>query len=67
MKQIFKNLWSQRAQNVWLLAELVLVCFVAWKQLDPIAVRMYYRSLPQGIDSERLVVAHTAPLILGGL
>ena len=61
MKQIFKNLWSQRAQNVWLLAELVLVCFVAWKQLDPIAVRMYYRSLPQGIDSERLVVAHTAP------
>ena len=61
MKQIFKNLWSQRAQNVWLLAELVLVCFVAWKQLDPIAVRMYYRSLPQGIDSARLVVAHTAP------
>ena len=61
MKQIFKNLWSQRAQNVWLLAELVLVCFVAWKQLDPIAVRMYYRSLPKGIDCERLVVAHTAP------
>ena len=61
MKQIFKNLWSQRAQNVWLLAELVLVCFVAWKQLDPIAVRTYSRSLPQGIDCERLVVAHTAP------
>ena len=60
MKQILNNLWSQRAQNVWLLAELVLVCFVAWKQLDPIAVRMYYKSLPKGFDSERLVVAQTS-------
>ena len=60
MKQIINNLWSQRAQNVWLLAELVLVCFVAWKQLDPIAVRMYYKSLPKGFDCERLVVAQTS-------
>jgi hypothetical protein len=45
---------------VWLLAELVLVCFVAWKQLDPIAVRMYYKSLPKGFDCERLVVAQTS-------
>ena len=60
MKQILNNLWSQRAQNVWLLAELVLVCFVAWKQLDPIAVRMYYKSLPKGFDCERLVVAQTS-------
>ena len=59
MKQI-NNLWSQRAQNVWLLAELGLVCFVAWKQLDPIAVRMYYKSLPKGFDCERLVVAQTS-------
>lgn len=60
MKQIINNLWSQRTQNVWLLAELVLVCFVAWKQLDPIAVRMYYKSLPKGFDCERLVVAQTS-------
>ena len=33
MKQILKNLWSQRAQNVWLFAELVVVCFVAWTQM----------------------------------
>ncbi len=59
MKQILNNLWSQRTQNVWLFIELVVVCFVAWTQLDPIAVRLYYKSLPKGFDSERLVVANT--------
>ena len=44
--------------NVWLFAELVVVCFVAWTQLDPIIVRLYYRSLPSGIDGDRLVVAN---------
>ena len=43
MKQILKNLWSQRAQNVWLFAELVVVCFVAWTQIDPIVVRLFYQ------------------------
>ncbi|MBQ7142769.1 MAG: ABC transporter permease [Bacteroidaceae bacterium] len=57
MKQIWKNLWSQRAQNVWLFAELVVVCFVAWTQIDPIAVRLFYHNQPTGFDIDRLVVA----------
>lgn len=57
MKQIWKNLWSQRAQNVWLFAELVVVCFVAWTQIDPIAVRLFYQNQPAGFDIDRLVVA----------
>ncbi len=57
MKQILKNLWSQRAQNVWLFAELVVVCFVAWTQIDPIAVRLFYQNQPAGFDIDRLVVA----------
>ncbi|MDO4201294.1 MAG: hypothetical protein Q4D25_04090, partial [Bacteroidales bacterium] len=57
MKQILKNLWSQRAQNVWLFAELVVVCFVAWTQIDPIAVRLFYHNQPTGFDIDRLVVA----------
>ena len=57
MKQIWKNLWSQRAQNVWLFAELVVVCFVAWTQIDPIAVRLFYQNQPAGLDIDRLVVA----------
>ena len=57
MEQILKNLWSQRAQNVWLFAELVVVCFVAWTQIDPIAVRLFYQNQPAGFDIDRLVVA----------
>ncbi|MBR1666873.1 MAG: ABC transporter permease [Bacteroidaceae bacterium] len=57
MKQTLKNLWSQRAQNVWLFAELVVVCFVAWTQIDPIVVRLFYQNQPTGFDIDRLVVA----------
>lgn len=62
MKQILNNLWSQRGQNVWLFAELVVVCFVAWTQLDPIVVRLFYRNLPVGFDMEQLVVADVAEI-----
>ena len=61
MRKILNNLWSQRSQNVWLFLELIIVCFVAWTQLDPIVVRLYYRSLPSGLDSEQLVVANIIP------
>ena len=44
--------------SLWLFLELIVVCFVAWTQLDPIIVRLYYRSLPSGIDGERMVVAN---------
>ena len=58
MRKILNNLWSQRTNNVWLFLELIVVCFVAWTQLDPIIVQLYYRSLPSGIDGERMVVAN---------
>ena len=58
MRKILNNLWSQRTNNVWLFLELIVVCFVAWTQLDPIIVRLYYRSLPSGIEGERMVVAN---------
>ena len=58
MRKILNNIWSQRTNNVWLFLELILVCFVAWTQLDPIIVRLYYRSLPSGIEGERMVVAN---------
>ena len=58
MRKILNNIWSQRTNNVWLFLELILVCFVAWTQLDPIIVKLYYRSLPSGIDGDRMVVAN---------
>ncbi|MBP5340049.1 MAG: ABC transporter permease [Prevotella sp.] len=58
MRKILNNIWSQRTNNVWLFVELIVVCFVAWTQLDPIIVRLYYRSLPSGIDGDRMAVAN---------
>ncbi len=58
MRKILNNIWSQRTNNVWLFLELIVVCFVAWTQLDPIIVRLYYRSLSSGIDGDRMVVAN---------
>ena len=58
MRKILNDIWSQRTNNVWLFLELIVVCFVAWTQLDPIIVRLYYRSLPSGIDGDRMVVAN---------
>jgi hypothetical protein len=58
MRKILNNIWSQRTNNVWLFLELIVVCFVAWTQLDPIIVKLYYRSLPSGIEGERMVVAN---------
>ena len=58
MRKILNNIWSQRTNNVWLFLKLIVVCFVAWTQLDPIIVRLYYRSLPSGIDGDRMVVAN---------
>lgn len=58
MRKILNNIWSQRTNNVWLFLELIVVCFVAWTQLDLIIVRLYYRSLPSGIDGDRMVVAN---------
>ena len=62
MRKILNNIWSQRTNNVWLFLELILVCFVAWTQLDPIIVKLYYRSLPSGIDGDRMVVANILSL-----
>lgn len=58
MRKILNDIWSQRTNNVWLFLELIVVCFVAWTQLDPIIVRLYYRNLPSGIDGDRMVVAN---------
>ena len=62
MKQILNNLWSQRGQNVWLFAELVVVCFVAWTQIDPIVVKLFYQNLPAGFDIDQLVVAEVGDI-----
>lgn len=62
MKNILNNLWSQRGQNVWLFAELVVVCFVAWTQIDPIVVKLFYQNLPAGFDIDQLVVAEVGDI-----
>ena len=64
MKNSIHNLFTplphreSLGDSLWLFLELIVVCFVAWTQLDPIIVRLYYRSLPSGIDGDRMVVAN---------
>ena len=43
---ILKNLWARRSRNLWLLAEIVLVCIVSWKIADPLVVLTHDRTLP---------------------
>ena len=52
MKQILNNLWSQRGQNVWLFAELVVVCFVAWTQTERVALRRTGGGVLCGLDTD---------------
>ena len=40
---ILKNLWARRSRNLWLLAEIVLVCIVSWKIADPLVVLTHDR------------------------
>ena len=41
----------------WLFIELVIITVVAWAVLDPAVVNLYYRLLPLGYDSDRLLYA----------
>ena len=46
---------SWRGASVWLFLELVVITVVAWVVFDPAVVNLYYRSLPMGYDTSRLV------------
>ena len=56
MKQILNNILNA---NSWLFLELVIITIVAWAVFEPAVVNYYYRSLPQGYDSEQLLYAET--------
>ncbi len=59
---IFKNLWSRRRRNGWLMAELILVTIISWVVLDPVIVLTHDRMLPSGFDDDRLCVVSLAVL-----
>lgn len=54
IRLILKNLWSRRRKNFLLLFELIVITYLAWIIVDNIAVIMYDRSIPAGIDTDRL-------------
>ena len=43
--------------SVWLFLELVVISVVAWVVIDPAVVNLYYRCLPVGYDTDRLIYA----------
>jgi len=56
---VLKNIWKRRREEIWLFLELVVITIVAWVVIDPAVVNLYYRSLPMGYDSDRLLFAET--------
>lgn len=60
MKAILQNLWNRKREEIWLLLELVIITVVAWVVFDPVIVNFYYRSLPMGYDTDRLLYAETS-------
>ncbi|MBO6125020.1 MAG: FtsX-like permease family protein [Bacteroidaceae bacterium] len=43
--------------SLWLFLELVVITVVAWVVIDPAVVNLYYRCLPVGYDTDRLIYA----------
>ena len=41
--------------SIWLFLELVIITVVAWAVFDPAVVNLYYRNLPLGYDTSRLL------------
>lgn len=60
MKTILQNLWNRKREGIWLFLELVIITVVAWVVFDPAVVNLYYRSLPMGYDTDRLLYAETS-------
>ena len=46
-----------RRGSIWLFLELVVISVVAWVVIDPAVVNLYYRCLPVGYDTDRLIYA----------
>lgn len=54
IRLIFKNLWTRKKRNGWLLAELVAVSIILWHFADPLAVQTYIDRLPDGYEKDGL-------------
>ena len=52
---IVKDIWKRKREKVWLFLELIVITIVAWVVIDPAVVNLYYRSLPIGYDTDRLI------------
>ena len=52
---------SIRRGALWLFLELIIITVVAWVVFDPAVVNLYYRSLPLGYDTSRLVYGEYIP------
>ena len=62
---VLNNIWKRRKEEIWLFLELVVITVVAWVVIDPAVVNLYYRSLPIGYDTDRLVYAEGKALYNG--
>ena len=68
-KLSFINLLPPRGEvgrgAIWLFLELIVITVVAWVVIDPAVVNLYYRNIPVGYDTDRLVYAEGKALYNG--
>ena len=67
IKLFFKNIWSRRRLNGWLIAELILVTVLSWLMLDQVLVMTYDLNLPKGYDHDNLCVISSYKLDDAGI
>lgn len=56
LKIILHQLWNQRRQNGWIFFELLLVGFFLWTVIDPLAVLVGTKCIPNGYESDHRYV-----------
>lgn len=54
IRLVFKNLWTKKKRNGWMLAELLVVSIILWHFVDPLAVQTYVNCLPDGYEKDNL-------------
>ncbi len=55
IRTIFKHMWNQRSQNVWIFFELLFVGIFLWVVLDPLCVQLANKNIENGYEQDRMM------------
>ncbi len=56
IRTIFKHMWNQRSQNVWIFFELLFVGIFLWVVLDPLCVQLANKNIENGYEQDGMYI-----------